>query len=120
MPEFLRLSTPSEALKVLIDTLGDRIPATELVDTAQSLGRVLAVDVIAPHPLPEFQRSTVDGYAVRASDTFGVSEFFTRIFIHLWRSTNGSRTRIRDQTRNLRTYPYRWNAARGGEFGRHG
>jgi molybdopterin molybdotransferase len=30
--------------------------------------------VIAPHPLPGFARSTVDGYAVRAADTYGVSE----------------------------------------------
>ena len=28
----------------------------------------------APHPLPGFARSTVDGYAVRAADTYGVSE----------------------------------------------
>jgi molybdopterin molybdotransferase len=32
------------------------------------------VPVIAPHPLPGFARSTVDGYAVRAADTYGVSE----------------------------------------------
>jgi molybdopterin molybdotransferase len=30
--------------------------------------------VTAPHPLPGFARSTVDGYAVRAADTYGVSE----------------------------------------------
>jgi molybdopterin molybdotransferase len=30
--------------------------------------------VIAPHALPGFARSTVDGYAVRAADTYGVSE----------------------------------------------
>ncbi len=30
--------------------------------------------IIAPHPLPEFARATVDGYAVRAKDTFGASE----------------------------------------------
>jgi molybdopterin molybdotransferase len=30
--------------------------------------------VTAPHPLPGFARSTVDGYAVRAADTYGVSD----------------------------------------------
>src|SRR4030095_16871947 len=30
--------------------------------------------IIAPHPLPDFRRSTVDGYAVRASDTHGASD----------------------------------------------
>lgn len=74
MPEFLRLSSPNEALKILLDTLGNQLPTIELIETSQSLGRVLAKDVIAPHPLPDFQRSTVDGYAVRARDTFGVSD----------------------------------------------
>jgi molybdopterin molybdotransferase len=38
------------------------------------LGRILAEDIVAPHPLPDFQRSTVDGYAVRARDTHGASD----------------------------------------------
>ena len=33
-----------------------------------------AEDIIAPHPLPEFPRSTMDGYAVRARDTFGATD----------------------------------------------
>src|SRR3954471_20234998 len=33
-----------------------------------------AAPVYAPHDLPGFARSTVDGYAVRAADTFGASE----------------------------------------------
>ena len=33
-----------------------------------------ADSVAAPHPLPGFARSTVDGFAVRAADTYGVSE----------------------------------------------
>ena len=38
------------------------------------LHRVPAAPVTAPHALPGFARSTVDGYAVRAADTYGVSE----------------------------------------------
>ena len=41
---------------------------------ADALRRVTAAPVTAPHPLPGFARSTVDGYAVRAADTYGVSE----------------------------------------------
>jgi len=41
---------------------------------AKALGRVPACDVIAPGSLPGFARSTVDGYAVRAADTYGASE----------------------------------------------
>ncbi len=73
MPEFLELLPPPEALSRLLA----HVPAsaeTEMVDTAQALGRVTASVVIAPHPLPAFPRATVDGYAVRASDTFGASD----------------------------------------------
>ena len=44
------------------------------MDVSSALGRILAQDIIAPHPLPDFQRTTVDGYAVRARDTFGASD----------------------------------------------
>ncbi len=74
MPEFLKLSPPVESLDLLLRTLPDREPAVEKIDTARALGRILAEDVRAPHPLPEFSRSAVDGYAVRARDTFGASE----------------------------------------------
>jgi len=46
----------------------------ETVPLAAALRRVPAEPVTAPHPLPGFARSTVDGYAVRAADTYGVSE----------------------------------------------
>jgi molybdopterin molybdotransferase len=46
----------------------------ETVALAAALRRVPAEPVTAPHPLPGFARSTVDGYAVRAADTYGVSE----------------------------------------------
>jgi putative molybdopterin biosynthesis protein len=41
---------------------------------AEAWGRVLAADVIAPLDVPGFDRSNVDGFAVRAADTFGASE----------------------------------------------
>ena len=44
------------------------------MDSDQALGRVTASPVLAPHPLPEFPRTTVDGFAVRAADTYGASE----------------------------------------------
>ena len=50
-----------------------RTPAVT-VPLAAALRRVPATPVTAPHSLPGFARSTVDGYAVRAADTYGVSE----------------------------------------------
>ena len=49
------------------------LPAEE-VPLAQLLGRVLAEDVIAPVDVPNFDRSNVDGYALRAEDVYGCSE----------------------------------------------
>jgi molybdopterin molybdotransferase len=46
----------------------------ETVALAAALDRVPAAPVTAPEALPGFARSTVDGYAVRAADTYGVSD----------------------------------------------
>jgi putative molybdopterin biosynthesis protein len=40
----------------------------------QALGRVLAADVAAPIDVPAFDRSSVDGFAVRAADIAGASD----------------------------------------------
>jgi molybdopterin molybdotransferase len=74
MPEFLTLLPPDEARTLLLSHLSQPIPDSEFIDVPSSLGRILAEDIIAPHPLPDFQRSTVDGYAVRAGDTHGASD----------------------------------------------
>src|SRR5262245_42352198 len=46
----------------------------EEVPLADLLGRVLAHDVVAPVDVPSFDRSNVDGYAIRAEDVYGCSE----------------------------------------------
>ncbi len=74
MPEFLELVPPGEALELFVDRLPDRIRPRERIPTSASLGRVTAAAVVSPEALPAFSRSTVDGYAVHASDTFGASE----------------------------------------------
>jgi len=74
MPEFLTLLPPDEGRALLLSHLSGREVGSEPIDVPSALGRVTAEDVRAPHPLPEFPRSSVDGYAVRARDTFGASE----------------------------------------------
>src|SRR3972149_7926750 len=74
MPEFLTLLPPDEARALTLSHLQQLRADSESIDVSSSLGRVLAEDIVAPHPLPEFQRTTVDGYAVRARDTFGASD----------------------------------------------
>ncbi|HJS18484.1 MAG TPA: gephyrin-like molybdotransferase Glp [Anaerolineales bacterium] len=74
MPEFLTLLPPDEARSLLLSHLSKPINDPEEIDVSSSLGRALAEDITAPHPLPDFERSTVDGYAVRAGDTHGASD----------------------------------------------
>ncbi|MDT7597759.1 MAG: molybdopterin molybdotransferase [Pseudonocardiales bacterium] len=69
--EFFATRTVTEALTGFSPAL--RTP-TQTVSLAEALGRVPACDVLAPGPLPGFARSTVDGFAVRAADTYGASE----------------------------------------------
>jgi molybdopterin molybdotransferase len=73
MSEFLHLLSPPDALARLLKAL-DPDPLIEVIAANDSLGRVTAERVFAPHPMPEFPRSTVDGFAVRAADTYGASE----------------------------------------------
>ena len=68
--EFFRLQTREEVL-----ALYDRFApvGVEEVDLAEAGGRVLAGPILAPEDVPGFLRATMDGYALRARDTFGAS-----------------------------------------------
>jgi molybdopterin molybdotransferase len=69
--EFFTTRTVAEALTGFRPA---RRTAAQAIPLSEALHRVPAAPVTAPHPLPGFARSTVDGYAVRAADTYGVSE----------------------------------------------
>ena len=69
----LEVKTPQEVLE-LIQKEFKPLGLTEHVPLAAALGRVLAEPITAQEYVPDFDRSTVDGYACRASDTFGCSD----------------------------------------------
>ncbi|ASJ04614.1 molybdopterin molybdotransferase MoeA [Thermococcus barossii] len=74
MREFKRLTPYREALKLLLDDLSE-IPEVEKVPLDEALGRILAEDIVSPIDSPPFDRSAVDGYALRAEDTFQAREY---------------------------------------------
>lgn len=74
MPEFLELLPPAEALALLLKHLPPPDPPIEVVSLTDALGRISARPIYSPEPLPAFSRSAVDGFAVRARDTFGASD----------------------------------------------
>ncbi|HJO80854.1 MAG: molybdopterin-binding protein [SAR202 cluster bacterium] len=73
MPEFFNVLPPSEAFNVVRKNVVVRA-VPETIATDEALGRVTASEVLSPEVLPAFPRSTMDGYSVRARDTFGASE----------------------------------------------
>ncbi|GBE36537.1 molybdopterin molybdenumtransferase [bacterium BMS3Bbin07] len=65
--------TVEKALSLLLEQKL-QIPSTENAGIENAYGRVLSTDVISPENLPGFNRSTMDGYAVNSTDTFGASD----------------------------------------------
>jgi molybdopterin molybdotransferase len=72
MKPFGKLMTRLDAVR-LIDENTRRITRIEEVTIEDAAGRVLAEDVVAGFNVPPFDRSSMDGYAVKASDTAGAS-----------------------------------------------
>ena len=62
-----------EALRILFEHHPAAVTVEEIA-TADALDRVIAENLHAGSSLPAFPRSTMDGYAVRAADTFGATE----------------------------------------------
>jgi len=69
--EFFRVVPPARVLEML--ALFDRL-GNERVKLEESPGRVLAEPIVSPEDIPPWPRATMDGYAVRAEDTFGASD----------------------------------------------
>ncbi len=71
---FRKLLSREEAKEVLKRGFSPKPIVAGQLPLSEVHGRVLAEDVVAPIDVPPFNRSTVDGYAVRATDTFGAEE----------------------------------------------
>ncbi len=71
MKEFFKVTELRKVLKYASDL---PLVSTEEIPLDETTGRILAEDIISDVDLPDFLRSTMDGYAVRASSTFGATE----------------------------------------------
>ncbi len=71
---FRKLASLEEAKKALGQNFTPKPVGKEIVSLSQALRRVLAADVKSQLNIPPFNRSTVDGYAVKSADTFGAEE----------------------------------------------
>ena len=71
---FRELIPFERAKQIILENVPSKPAETERVPIYEAYNRVLAEDIIAPFDVPTFNRSVVDGYAVRAEDTFGAEE----------------------------------------------
>jgi molybdopterin molybdotransferase len=71
LKDFFKVLAPQEARRILLE-----VPpvGTEIVATVRARSRVLAEDIYSQVDLPHFHRAAMDGYAVKAKDTFGASQ----------------------------------------------
>ena len=70
----LNVKSIVEVIELIDHRFGDLHMESQTIPLDAALGRVLSADVTATEYVPNFNRSTVDGYAVIASDVFGCSE----------------------------------------------
>jgi len=84
---FEKLVGVDEALAIFLKQLRPKKPKAILIPVQTALKQVLAENFIAETDLPPFNRSAVDGYAVRAEDTFEASQFNPKIL----KITNGNK-----------------------------
>jgi len=76
---FKKLTSVDEALSIFLKTLKlKKLPVTR-ISLQSALERVLAENVVAKIDLPNFDRSAVDGYAIRAQDSFEASQFNSKV-----------------------------------------
>jgi molybdopterin molybdotransferase len=64
----------ADALNLVIEKFSDKTGRIEYVSLDEAIGRYLGEDVIAQEDVPAFDRSTVDGFAVRSTDLRGCSD----------------------------------------------
>jgi molybdopterin molybdotransferase len=76
---FEKLVGVDEALAIFLKQLKPEKPKAIQIPIQTALKRVLAENFVAKTDLPPFDRSAVDGYAVRAEDTFEASQFNPKI-----------------------------------------
>jgi molybdopterin molybdotransferase len=74
---FFKLKTSEEVFRIIegFGPLGE-----ETLPLQRATGRILSEDIVSPEDLPGFYRSSMDGYAIRARDSFGARESLPAMF----------------------------------------
>jgi len=70
---------PFEEAKAVVEANIKPVTRVETISIDDAAGRVLAEDVTASLSIPSFDRAAMDGYAVKAKDTFNAGQFNPRV-----------------------------------------
>ena len=92
--DFFQCMSLGKARDLIAQSLAGIVVTNEIVPLTNALGRVVAADIMAKEDLPPFSRSTVDGFAVRSSDTFGSTETAPALFIIIGEVFMGKRSML--------------------------
>ncbi len=68
------LTQVDDALAILLEKISGITTEVETIAVSKVLNRILATPILSPENLPAWPRSTMDGFAVQAADTFGASQ----------------------------------------------
>ena len=93
--EYLHCMGFDQAQKLICAKLEESFVGAELVELPAALGRITAEEILSTEDLPPFDRSTVDGYAVRSEDTFGASESAGALFSVVGEVCMGQETNLK-------------------------
>jgi len=77
---FQKLTSTNDALRTWLNILQIKRRREVTMPLHKALNRVLAEDIVAEEDLPRFDRSAVDGYALKSESTSGASQFKPAFF----------------------------------------
>ncbi len=92
--EFLDLINLKDFEENLSGLASDLKTGSSFISIHEAVDKFLASNIYAPESLPPFTRSAVDGYAVRARDTFGASEIQPALFEIIGEVSMGEKAKI--------------------------
>ncbi|MGF7060607.1 molybdopterin molybdotransferase MoeA [Brassicibacter mesophilus] len=96
--DFFKVVSVEEGRKKLLDVFRDFKLSIEEISILDSTDRILAENIISNINVPEFNRSTVDGYAIKSSDSHGASEAMPSLLSLTGEAKMGQHTNITIET----------------------
>lgn len=93
--DFFNVVSVEAGRKMMLEAFNEYSIEIEEINILEATDRILAEDIVAKENVPEFNRSTVDGYAVKSSDTHGASESIPSFLTLLGEIRMGEETNIK-------------------------